>query len=256
MSFPPSVSDFKAQFPSTRVFLYGTGPGTVMDSDIQNALNIAYIDFNPGLWDTKTPIGNTTEGALALNYLAAHFLVVNVQGDGGLTSVPRGRAIKNQGSGIIESKSIGSVSVSMAILNLARESPILGPLLETSFGKIYLKLLYPRLVGNVAVVGGGGFGYVGPILGLMNIAPLQITTLSLAGGTHNVAYAGVVNANGGVGQYTWTIASGSLPTGLTLAPLTGIISGTPTVAGTYYFEVRCLDIMGNTAAQNYQVVIA
>jgi hypothetical protein len=63
-------------------------------------------------------------------------------------------------------------------------------------------------------------------------------------------------AVGGVGAYSWTLVSGTLPTGLTLGATTGIVSGTPTTAATYYFELRVTDVMGNTATMNYQVVIA
>jgi hypothetical protein len=37
---------------------------------------------------------------------------------------------------------------------------------------------------------------------------------------------------------TWTISSGALPAGLTLGPTDGLISGTPTAAGTFVFTVR------------------
>ncbi len=251
MSFPPSVADFKAQF--TREFVYGASLDKVQDNDIQRAINEASIAFNPGLWDGATPLGSTTELNIVYLYLSAHFMTLNIQGAGGLSSVNRGRGVKSAGGGTIQSKSVGSVSVTYVIPEDIQNSPILGQFMRTDFGQKYLTLLTPRLVGNVALVSGQAFS---PAVFNSVIAPLQINTHSLAGGTHNVSYAATVNATGGIGQYTWTIASGSLPTGLTIAALTGIISGTPTVAGTYYFEVQVMDIMGNTAVMNYQVVIA
>ncbi len=55
---------------------------------------------------------------------------------------------------------------------------------------------------------------------------------------------------------TWAVFSGSLPTGLSLNVNTGLISGTPSVAATYYFEIQVTDGLANTAKMNYQVVIA
>ena len=48
-------------------------------------------------------------------------------------------------------------------------------------------------------------------------------------------------ASGGDGNYTWTISSGSLPSGITLSGNSGktvSLSGTPTTPGTYNFRVR------------------
>ncbi len=251
MSFPPSVSDFKAQF--TREFLYGTSLAQVQDNDIQRAINEASIPFNPGLWDGTTPLGSTTELNIVYLYLAAHFLTLNIQGAGGLSSINRGRGVKSSGGGTIQSKSVGSVSVTYVIPEDIQNSPILGQFMRTDFGQKYLTLLTPRLVGNVAIVSGQSFS---PAVFNTVIAPLQITTLTLPGGTHAVSYSATVVGTGGVGQYSWTVASGSLPPGLTLHAQTGVLSGTPSLAGTYYFRVLCTDIMGNTAEMNYQVVIA
>src|SRR5277367_1986497 len=38
----------------------------------------------------------------------------------------------------------------------------------------------------------------------------------------------MLSASGGVTPYTWSVASGALPTGLTLNPTSGLLSGTPT----------------------------
>src|SRR5262249_12498648 len=62
--------------------------------------------------------------------------------------------------------------------------------------------------------------------------PLTITTTALPGGVVGAAYSATLAASGGTPPYTWAIASGALPAGLTLAPSSGVISGTPTASGT------------------------
>ena len=65
--------------------------------------------------------------------------------------------------------------------------------------------------------------------------PLTIVTSSpLPNGTINQPYATAVGGSGGVTPYTWSLAIGSpaLPAGLTLDPITGTLTGTPTATGT------------------------
>jgi hypothetical protein len=57
---------------------------------------------------------------------------------------------------------------------------------------------------------------------------LAVTTSSLPLAQVGVAYSATLAASGGTAPYTWTIASGSLPAGLSLNASTGVISGTPT----------------------------
>ena len=54
-----------------------------------------------------------------------------------------------------------------------------------------------------------------------------------------------LKASGGKAPYTWKIVEGTLPPGLALDPLTGIISGTPQKTGEYTVNIRVSDAHGN-----------
>jgi hypothetical protein len=55
---------------------------------------------------------------------------------------------------------------------------------------------------------------------------------------------------------TWTITSGSLPSGLSLNATTGTISGSPTTAGTYSFFVTVTDTIGTSPQQGFFITVA
>ncbi|WP_374089793.1 N,N-dimethylformamidase beta subunit family domain-containing protein [Methylomicrobium lacus] len=92
-------------------------------------------------------------------------------------------------------------------------------------------------------------GVTGSTVLTVQSAPLAITTPSLANGTVGQAYSASLAASGGITPYTWSLASGSLPlpAGLTLNPSSGVISGTPTTAGTSNFTVQVSDTSTPTA---------
>jgi hypothetical protein len=69
---------------------------------------------------------------------------------------------------------------------------------------------------------------------------LSVTTSSLPNGQIGVAYSQTLAATGGVTPYSWSLASGTLPAGLSLSS-GGVISGTPTTAGTSSFTVQVTD---------------
>jgi hypothetical protein len=69
-----------------------------------------------------------------------------------------------------------------------------------------------------------------------------------------VAYSQTLTASGGAAPYTFTVTGGALPPGLTLAA-SGLLSGTPTTAGTFTFTVRGTDVNGCFGERTIPLVI-
>jgi hypothetical protein len=84
---------------------------------------------------------------------------------------------------------------------------------------------------------------------------LNITTSSLSAATVGSAYSQTVTAAGGQTPYTWSVTSGSLPSGLTLNGSTGVISGTPSGAGAFSFTVQVNDANATTATKALSISV-
>ena len=80
---------------------------------------------------------------------------------------------------------------------------------------------------------------------------LAVTSISPPAGTVGVNYSTTLAAAGGVTPYTWTLASGNLPPGLSLNSA-GVISGKPTASGASIFTVQVADSGGT----NQQTAVA
>ncbi len=88
--------------------------------------------------------------------------------------------------------------------------------------------------------------------------PLSITTVSLGTGVVGQIFNTTIKVTGGTASYTFSISSGALPAGLSLAASTGVISGTPSTAGSSTFTVKVTDSSSpvQTANQSYTVVVS
>lgn len=87
-------------------------------------------------------------------------------------------------------------------------------------------------------------------------APLQIAAATFHPGAVGAAYQAVGQAAaGGVEPYTWSVASGALPDGVTLGP-DGSVSGSPTSAGNFSFTVQVSDSRGGSASLPGSISVA
>ena len=84
------------------------------------------------------------------------------------------------------------------------------------------------------------------------VAPLAISAPVLNQGSLGTPYSSQLSASGGYPQYSWS-ATG-LPTGLNISP-TGLISGTPSVAGNFPIVITVLDSQSNSSTFSGNVLI-
>ena len=102
------------------------------------------------------------------------------------------------------------------------------------------------------------FGGIDPNGNLLNDGWLwsrfTIAEPSLPAGTVGLPYPGRLDAIAGTGAVTWSVSSGTLPTGLSLAQ-TGALVGTPQTAGRFSFAVSASDSAGHSTSRAYAVTI-
>ncbi|WP_160115092.1 putative Ig domain-containing protein [Bryocella elongata] len=103
------------------------------------------------------------------------------------------------------------------------------------------------------VITGCGSGITNPVSG--QGTPVSIQTLALPSASVGVAYSAAILAQDGTTPYTFTLASGSLPAGLTLAT-SGVISGTPTAVSSNSFVVQVKDAAANVATATLNLTVS
>jgi hypothetical protein len=88
----------------------------------------------------------------------------------------------------------------------------------------------------------------------VNVTPVTITTDKLREGRRNRPYADTLEASGGTIPYTWSVTP-ALPAGLTLAPATGVISGTPTATSNINHDFTVRDSTDQTTTKELKLRI-
>lgn len=109
----------------------------------------------------------------------------------------------------------------------------------------------------VAGCGGGGANAAG---GTTTTSPptspaLAVTTAALPGAAIGQSYGAALAAANGSMPYSWVIASGKLPAGVTMTS-GGALGGMPQNAGTYEFTAAVKDAQGQTAQAALGITVA
>lgn len=86
-------------------------------------------------------------------------------------------------------------------------------------------------------------------------AQFSIVSNSLPPAQAGVTYSATLQASGGTGPYTWSVASGSLPSGLTLNSK-GVITGATSQVGSFAFTPKVTDSSSQTAAATLSLSVA
>ncbi len=79
---------------------------------------------------------------------------------------------------------------------------------------------------------------------------ITVTPLTLPNGTVGTNYNQTITASGGAAPYTFSVSAGALPNGLTLTTA-GVLSGPPSVAGTFNFTLKATDGNGCLGTRAY-----
>jgi hypothetical protein len=85
--------------------------------------------------------------------------------------------------------------------------------------------------------------------------PLTISTASLPNAAISAVYSQTIAATGGRLPYTFALAKGALPAGLSLDKDTGKIVGTPTATGSYSFIITATDADALSVSATYTVTV-
>lgn len=91
--------------------------------------------------------------------------------------------------------------------------------------------------------------------GLVEIANVPAITTILPGGALSSSYSQSLAATGGTGPYAWSVSAGALPGGFTLSNA-GLLSGTPTSAGTFNFTIQAQDSLLVNGMRSYTLIVA
>ena len=213
-----------------------SGPGVLNDSSTTSVTYVApsVLSANTSATVTATSITNTSAAASLTITIDAVFAFISNSLESGTLGVPYSGAISAGGAATPFTWAIisGSLPPGLTLSNSSGTSVSIAGI--------------PTVVGsfNFTVQVSDATGTPLSQSFTIIIAPppaLSVATRSLASGTVGEAYSEALQALNGTPPYSWKVVAGNLPAGFSPLSTSGIISGTPTTAGTTNFTVEVTD---------------
>jgi hypothetical protein len=109
---------------------------------------------------------------------------------------------------------------------------------------------------NITVSNPGG-ALTSAVQFLIN-APLNLTISTpaqLPSATMGVFYSQTLSVSGSVPPYTWSLVSGTLPSGLSLSS-SGLLTGIPTATGVFTLLIRAADSYASSASRTFSLTVS
>jgi len=160
-------------------------------------------------------------------------------------AVPLGNSLTNAATSSLAGGSYGAISYTSSNAGVATVSGA-GVITPVAAGT-------STIIATQAAVAGvnaqASQSYTLTVTSAMNITPA-----SLLAATVGTAYSQQLTANGGIGPYAFAV-SGTVPAGMALSA-SGVLSGTPTAAGSFALTVQVTDTRQFTATKNYTLSVA
>lgn len=194
-----------------------------------------------------TPAARAADAVTELTSISPNFVGVQITGANPKVAVFG----KGTASGLFNESSFTTTHTGTAqylvsglnpgIYDIVRDGSVLQPGLAVSGsdGAVY----FESAKGNFVILQSG------------TLPPLQITTAELPDATVGQAYSQTLTASGGATPYSWSLVSGTLPTGVSLS-IGGVISGIPSELGTSVFTARVTDSAGTQSTRVLSLKVA
>jgi hypothetical protein len=221
-----------------------TAIDAVSDTLSSSSQSYGYGTYESGTTTAATPIvvGSTAAsggGVAALEIQAAGTIATDASSPAVVSSVSVGAGVTGVTTAAFRPPPGSLIVALVAAAGSAFGSASMS--VSDSYGLTWTEAVSANATGN---------GYAGVWVAAAP-ASLAAAAATLPGGNVGSAYTANVAATGGYPSYSFALASGSLPSGLSLSS-SGLISGTPTAGGTSTFTVTVTDSFGNSATSGTQ----